>query len=62
MKSSMLDGGGYFSSIAACWIMWIPLQGLNFSVVPPPMRVAVSEYMIVLTSLMKCITVNSVEL
>ena len=37
--ATMCDG--YWQSTAACWVMWIPLQAINFSVVPPYLRVAV---------------------
>ena len=32
---------GYLSTLCATWLVWIPLQFLNFSVVPPCYRVLV---------------------
>jgi len=32
---------GWTSSVLATWVMWLPLQYLNFSVVPPHLRVLV---------------------
>jgi len=35
--------GKYVESVKACWVMWVPLQMGNFSMVPPHLRVAVMQ-------------------
>jgi protein Mpv17 len=32
---------GYWRSISTCWLMWVPLQAVNFAFVPAHLRVAV---------------------
>jgi len=33
--------GGWLTAVVMTWVMWIPLQTVNFGYVPPPYRVAV---------------------